>query len=362
MKLWIAVLSLALGLLATPARAASCDGPAAYSAANRGVAVLVMRDGAVVCEAYAAGMDRDTPHPLFSGTKGFTGLMAAAAAADGLLRLDELAADTLGEWRADPLKSQIRIHHVLSLTSGLSTGGPQAAPSFKDAIARPGEHPPGETFAYGPIVFQTFGEILTRKLAAAGRDPAPTAYLQSRILDPIGAKVSAWGGPTAGSDPNLAAGAQMSAADWAKVGELVRLPALAAQIGLDPGVYEAQFAPSTAANPGYGLTWWLSTPIAPDFKQTLDRVARSLDLSEGVGAGTIPAGWVVAAGAGGQRLYVNRDLGLTIVRFASMPDFAAMREALQRGGRRNPSAAVSGGNFSDTAFLSAVLQALPRSE
>jgi CubicO group peptidase (beta-lactamase class C family) len=47
--------------------------------------------------------------------------MAAAAVQDRLLSLDELAVETLPEWRDDPLKRRITVRHILSLTSGLAT-------------------------------------------------------------------------------------------------------------------------------------------------------------------------------------------------------------------------------------------------
>lgn len=335
----------------------ACDGPYAYSAQHNGVAVLIAEHGSLVCERYADGITRDTPRALFSGTKGFVGMMAAAAVADGLLTLDERAADTLSEWRGDPLRSTITIRDLLSLSSGLETSGPQAAPGFADAVRTPAAAAPGTKFAYGPIVFQVFGAILQRKLAGRGLDPAPTAYLERRVLAPIGARVTAWGGPVAGPDPNLAAGASMSAADWAKFGDLVRLPALAAKVGLDPASYEAQFHPAGAYR-GYGLTWWLATPLDASAREGLDPVARTIDLPQGARAGLVPADLVVAAGAGGQRLYVSRSRQLVVVRFAEVTGLAALAGRAQPG-RARGSGAVSSGQYSDTEFVRRVLAVLP---
>lgn len=334
----------------------ACSAPWAYSAEHNGSALLIVRNGTRVCERYAADLDAAKPHALYSGTKGFNGMMAAAAVADGLLTLDEKASDTLTEWRGDPLREPIKIRHLLSLSSGLATTGPRAAPGFREAAQTPGQHPPGEHFAYGPIVFQTFGEILTRKLAAKGLDPSPTAYLERRILDPLSISVAQWGGPTAGSDPNLAAGANMSAADWAVFGELVRDPARARALKLEPTAYEAQFKPQ-GAYAGYGLTWWLATPLDAEAREGLDPVARSIDLPQGARAGVVPADLVVAAGAGGQRLYISRSLGLVVVRFADVPDLAARFARAQDPASRS-AAAVGSGQFSDTAFMREVLAAI----
>jgi hypothetical protein len=71
----------------------------------------------------------------------------------------------------------------------------------------------------------------------------------------------------------------------------------------------AQFEP-TAANPGYGLTWWL---LRPGLKGPSPR--------SGIDAGAVPNAEaeqiVMAAGAGNQRLYLARKRGLVIVRQAS---------------------------------------------
>ena len=117
---------------ADPADQRACLAAAQYSDARRGLSVLVLRDGAVVCEHYAAG-DAETGHELYSGTKSLVGLMAAAAVQDGLLTLDEPVSDTLPEWRDDPLKAQASVRQLLSMTAGLPFSVSQASIS---AISR----------------------------------------------------------------------------------------------------------------------------------------------------------------------------------------------------------------------------------
>ena len=69
-----------------------------YSRTAKGVAVLVMKRGEIVFEDYAPGWS-EKPHLLASGTKSFSGLMAACAVEDGLLQLDEKVSDTLPNWK-----------------------------------------------------------------------------------------------------------------------------------------------------------------------------------------------------------------------------------------------------------------------
>ncbi|MEZ6023626.1 MAG: serine hydrolase [Hyphomonadaceae bacterium] len=100
------VVALSAGACAAPAALAddlpTCAAASAYSAARNGVSVLVLRNGEVVCEAYANGAGAADAHELWSGTKSFNGVMAAIAVRDGLLTLDEPVSDTLTEWRGDP--------------------------------------------------------------------------------------------------------------------------------------------------------------------------------------------------------------------------------------------------------------------
>jgi len=114
-------LMAAAGLLAfraAPAHAGVTEA-AAYNAKKGGVSLVVMKDGEIVFEDYPNNGGCDKAFELASGTKSFSGVIAAAAVQDGLLSLDERAADTLTEWRDDPRKADITIRQLLSLTSGV---------------------------------------------------------------------------------------------------------------------------------------------------------------------------------------------------------------------------------------------------
>jgi CubicO group peptidase (beta-lactamase class C family) len=93
---------------------------AAYSAAREGVSFVVLVDRRVVFEEYANGASAASAHEHASGTKSFSGVMAAAAVKDGLLALDERVSDTLPEWRSDPRKREVTLRQLLSLTSGVN--------------------------------------------------------------------------------------------------------------------------------------------------------------------------------------------------------------------------------------------------
>ncbi|MBM3502980.1 MAG: serine hydrolase [Alphaproteobacteria bacterium] len=314
---------------------AGCRAAIRFHEDRNGSALLVLRDGQVACEAYARGANAETGIELWSGTKSFSGMLAAAAVQDGLLTLDEPIAKTIVEW-IDDRRSSATIRQLLSLTSGIQTRI-AVAPSYADSVWLPFASNPGTRFQYGASPYQLFGEVMTRKLAATSQPPDIFTYLKRRILDPIGLTPTRWRRTTTG-DLLLPQGAAMSARDWAKFGELVRLGGVNNGRALvDPMAFREQFV-GTTANPGYGLTWWLPAP-----ERDRDIVSETVDIGR---RGGVPKDLVTAAGAGDQRLYVVPSLGLTIVRQAAFtPQIDAPLR--QRGGAGPP--------WSDAAFFGTLL-------
>jgi CubicO group peptidase (beta-lactamase class C family) len=300
---------LSAALLASQGRAgaATLDFAAAarYSADRRGISLVAMQDGEILFEDYPNEGGVDRFWELASGTKSFSGVIAAAAAADGLLDIDEPAALTLPEWSGDPRKSRITLRRLLTLTSGIVDKSIGRAPTYAAAVATRVQAAPGARFAYGPTPFQIFGEIMRRKLAAVGGPPDAAAYLGARVLGPIGVSVGRWRAHRRDGLPLMPQGAQLTARDWAAFGQYV----LDGGAGLDPATLAACFEP-TRANPGYGMSWWLLRPglIPPAPGAGVDGVADGALAREDI---------VMAAGAGDQRLYLLRARRLVIARQAS---------------------------------------------
>lgn len=287
----------------------------------------MLEDGKIRCRS----SDISTPQELWSGTKSLVGLMAAAAVRDGLLTLDERASDTLAEWRDDPQKTAITIRQLLAMTGGQAStvGRPQG---YLDSIRAPLTASPGTKFQYGPAPMQIVGEIMRRKLAAAGLDAGPRAYIERRILDPIGVRIGDWrSGPD--GEPLMPQGLVLAADEWVKIGEFVRCGGVQNGKPLIDQAALAELFRGTDANPAYGLTWWL-----PQASAAADPVTRSTDITDH--AAELPADMVVAAGAGDQRLYVIPSRRLTIVRQAKL-DVMALAAGKRSG-------------WSDAHFLSLI--------
>ncbi|MFM8584024.1 MAG: serine hydrolase domain-containing protein, partial [Planctomycetaceae bacterium] len=271
-----------------------CLAAAKYSAQHAGRAVLVRHAGQVVFEQYDRGWSAPQAHPLASGTKSFTGVLALLAVQDGLLTLDERACDTLTEWRDDPRKSQITVRHLLTLSSGLEPGdrelggragaggvlgegaarrakrlglsstGPRPENLNAVALELPTRHDPGTRFDYGPSHFYAFSELLERKLAQSnGLDKTTLAFLQNRLLKPLEITPFRIGRDRQGH-PNLPGGMVLTALEWSHFGQFVLDRGSVVKPGaeprelLRPELLAQCFEPSPA-NPRYGLTWWLKS-------------------------------------------------------------------------------------------------------
>ncbi|WP_170928841.1 serine hydrolase domain-containing protein [Deinococcus hopiensis] len=304
---------------------------AAYSAAHRGSAVLVMQGGQ---ERYAAaqnGYDLKRPHLLASGSKSFGCALAVALQSDGKLQLDERVSATFPSWAGDPQRASVTVRQLLQFTTGLpGQVGPQAVrlqrDLYADALATPLRYPPGERYTYGNAHLAVFGALVQAK---TGEDPA--AYLQRRVLDPIGARAT-WTRDHAGH-PNLAGSAFMTARDWGRYGQLfLQGGDWEGKAVLPREVLQACFQGSAALS-AYGLTWWLNRP----FEGTLDAdddvsmtIARAGSVAQQIAPGA-PNAVVMAAGAFNQRLYLIPEQRLVVVRYGE------------------------GGPWSDNDFLKALL-------
>jgi CubicO group peptidase (beta-lactamase class C family) len=247
-------------------------------------ALLVARGDELVAHEFGNGFERESPHPLYSGTKSFWGVLALYAQEDGVLELDEPIAATVASWRDDPWKRRVTLRMLLALTSGFAFGGLGASvPEYDRALAMPLRDEPGTRFTYGGIPLQVFGAVLARKLGGSAR--SPHEYLRERVLEPAGVRVASWRRLSDGTQP-LPTGASLCVDDWLAYGRFV----------LRHREQLAACFQGSAANPRYGLAWWLGGPGAPP-------------------------GVVYASGSGGQALYLIPSLDLCVAHFGKSASF-----------------------------------------
>ena len=314
--------------------ASDCARAAKYSESRRGSAVLVMQNGRTVFEHYANGGSAKRGWPIFSGTKSFWGIAALSAAQEGRFKLDDPVSDTITEWKSDPRKSQITIRQLLSQTDGIEGASRLQRPSIRDrnamAIALPSVAEPGSAFIYGPSHLQIFSELLRRKLG--GR--SVINYFEMHVANRLGLRDLKYKKDARGN-PLPATGFELTAREWARLGELV--------IG-NGNYHRRQIVASTVLreafvgsqiNPDYGLTFWLNdqalTGREADMERMIDLPWENAHWSGVCICKDAPADMVVALGSHYQRLFIIPSLKTIIVRQGS------------------------GGNFSDAQFLRLVL-------
>jgi CubicO group peptidase (beta-lactamase class C family) len=304
---------------------ADCARAAKYSESKRGVSMLVMQNGRTIFEHYANGGSADAKWPIFSGTKSFWGIAALVAVRDGLIRLDDHVADTITEWRSDPRKAQITIRQLLNFTDGIEPAPHLHRASIRDrnavAIRLSILAEPGTVFTYGPSHLQIFSELFRRKL----KGPGTFSYLDRHVLGPLGLSGIDYKKDARGN-PLLATGFDLSARQWARLGELV----------LGHGNYHGrQVVPEallrgafsgSQVNPSYGLTFWLNrgAPSAReiDIENMLARSWTRESWGEICICRDAPPDMVVSLGSGYQRLFIIPSMNALIVRQGSNAKFS----------------------------------------
>ena len=312
---------------------------AEYSASRGGFSLLVRQGGRLVFEQHANGSTEQTPHKIYSGTKAFWAVATLVAAEDGLLRLDERASDTIGEWRDDPRRRDITIRELLNFTSGLDpnfhlhsrTVADRNAAALKTSMVA--TH--GTRFTYGPSHGQVLCELLGRKLEPRGE--TPFRYLRRTVLDPLAIGETEYRRDQKGN-PLVATGFKLTAREWAKFGALLLGRGTYQGKVVVPGRWIDELLRGSRANPSFGLGLWLNRNAAApaarerDIEEMLERPWQQLDWNGVCLCRDAPVDLVAAIGSGYQRLFVIPSRGLVIVRMgenAPFSDAEFLRRVLQ---------------------------------
>lgn len=279
-----------------------------YSRATVGHVLLIMHEGRVLRLEGQNDFDPAKPHVLASGTKSFWNAVVIAAIQDGhVTGYDELASETLSEWADDPAKKGITIRQLLNFTSGLDPDigvkmeEVAEVDLFELAVDAKSVAEPGSEWGYSATSHTALGVLLERKLETRGT--TLEAYLQAKVLDPIGLEIQDWRRDAKGKLV-MPSGARFTAEQWAAYGELIRLGGVTpgGTRVLDAGLLAESFQPSQVPPAGmfYGHGWWLDSYDTYRAK--------------------LPEDLVLAGGSGGQMLAVIPSLGLTVVRFGDSPE------------------------------------------
>jgi CubicO group peptidase (beta-lactamase class C family) len=302
-------------------------------------AIVVIRHGYLVREQYTFNVLVPTRFDIWSGTKSFTGTAWGLLLDDrrsGRLPggvqvdLDSPAYEFIPEGHpmTDPRKTQIKVRHLLTMTSGIpgEKAGVMGIPTSTDA--GPFEHALGrcanrygrrvDTLYADPGTTWDYSDPAIAHLALAfahitGREMAEV--MQERVFAPIGIENLSWdvqgGSGFLGPHTNAHTGIHVSARELARFGYLALRGGNWAERQVVPGWWmELATRSSQDLNPSYGYTWWVNTTGArwPDmprdafalsgYRCNRCYIVPSLDLVVArVGSG--PAAWDDSALIGG---------------------------------------------------------------
>lgn len=292
-------------------------------------ALLVMKNGAIRHELYRLTGGRDVQWISWSVAKSFVSALVGIAIADGYIRsIDEAISDYITVEHGSAYDG-VKIRHVLQMSSGARwnedyadsssdvhrLGATMAGAMSLDAFVATmvPESTPGTVCRYNSGDTQALGALLVK---ATGR--SLTEYMRDKLLVPLGFESDAYWMVDATGMEMAFAGLNVTARDFAKLGELyrnhgrwqgrqivpedwVRASVRADAPHLQPG------QPILSDHPldlGYGYQWWLPDGDRGEFS---------------------------AIGIYNQLVYVDPSRGVTIVKLSANPAYGTtMDEATNR--------------------------------
>jgi len=301
-------------------------------------ALLVLHDGRIVAERYAAGFGPEDRHLSWSVAKTVTALLVGVMVSDGRLSLDDPVPVPAWQHGADP-RGAITLRQMLNMASGIMHKeqegpleqtdalrmlvGDGASDMARYAESKPLAHAPGAAFQYNSATTLILADMMTRLLTNSddprARRDAMTRFIQQRFAEPVGIGSLV---PEYDARGTLIAGAfmHMTARDYAKIGELIRHRGLARGRQIVSQRWIKFMTTPSPHREGYGGHLWLNRPGAE----------RHLFVGEA------PRDVVAAVGLRGQYVIVAPAQRLTIVRLGVTSDkqMPALRDALARIIRR----------------------------
>ncbi len=191
--------------------------------------LLVIKDGKLIFERYAAGLGREHNYELYSVTKTITALTFGALAGQGKIATTDHAASwilkTHPEFKESLSdKKDIELGHLMSMSSGLlykqvEGSDPlyfQAPDRLKVALSTVPRIPPATQFEYTDANPVLVGAAIA---AAAGR--REDRYAEEQLFKPLGMRNFRWTGADQTGTVSGGWGLRLRAIDMAKLGMLM---------------------------------------------------------------------------------------------------------------------------------------------
>ena len=302
-------------------------------------ALLVLRDGVPIYEAYGPSFDADSKLISWSMAKSITAVLIGFMVADGRLVLDDPAPVPAWQRPGDP-RGSITLRQLLHMSSGLEHSEEDGeAPWTTDTVqmlfgehsgdmaamaeAKPPVAAPGQAYDYSSATSVILSDILARALTdsavPAARRDAVRALLAGRLAAPLGMTSLT---PEFDAAGTMVGGSIMhaTARDYARFGEFLR------RRGETPdgtrlipeGWIDFMLRPARTDG-GYGGHIWLNRP-------------RPAGSGVALWPQDGPADLFACIGHQGQFIIVSPRQKLTVVRLGISTDaqIANVRQGLQR--------------------------------
>ncbi|HEX2967505.1 MAG TPA: serine hydrolase [Bacteroidales bacterium] len=240
--------------------------------------LIVFKNDQIIKEKYFVG-DSSTAHDVRSVTKSIMSALVGIAIDKGIISSEN---NTIGDYMRnyvvtiDPVKANIKISELLSMTSGISgneLSNPEeynnwfnAANQFSYTVNKPMDSSPGQIFNYNSGSAHLISGILTQ---AAGNPVIE--FAKDNLFQPIGIRDPYWQKDKQGFY-NGSAGLQLTPSDMLKFAKLILNKGTCNGVRI---VSEEWINKSTSLKistngiqpfgPGYGYLWWTGNTDNHDY-------------------------------------------------------------------------------------------------
>ncbi|MEM7701972.1 MAG: serine hydrolase [Pseudomonadota bacterium] len=287
----------------------------AYSDEQKGLGLIVIRDGAVLHQSFADGVNSATPSASASMMKSVVALLFGVAIEEGVIgSLNDRVGEYLKEWDQDP-RGDITLRQLMTMSAGLGQSDFMAillSPDIGRAaltLERVGE--PDTEFAYNNAITKLLTLVLERRLEATGKG-STLSYLEQKLWCPLGnGDARVWIDQQ--GEARGYAGLHAGLMDYARIGELIRRGGEWEDKQIVRKAWIEEMAKPSKVNAQYGLHVWLGREHTP---RRAYNAANPIKIPHA--EPFLAEDIIYFDGFGGQRVYVLPSQNMVIARFGEV--------------------------------------------